>query len=384
MSTTRRSGPTSSVQPLAATARTVPATAVPAVAEAVGISKRFGPTVALSEVNLAVRPGESHALVGRNGAGKSTLVAIMTGMAAPDDGAVRFNGQSAPSLSDRSGWRRNVACVYQRTTIVPALSVAENLFINRQSEGSVISWRSLYRQASDLLEEYGVDADAASQAGELDVETRQLVEIARALSMGARFIILDEPTAQLDGAAAARLFGHVRRLQATGATFLFISHHLHEIYEVCETVTVLRDARHIVTCPARELSRDQLVQAMTGEARAAAAVVTRPAPPPAANRSSRWKGSTWMARSRTSVSPSGRARSWGLPGRAALALRGLVALCWPGDARQRHDPHCGGADAARRRSCCDPARRRVSAAGQTEGGHRPAAGCRREPRSAAD
>ena len=217
-------------------------------------------------------------MVGRNGAGKSTLVAIMTGMAAPDDGAVRFNGQSAPSLSDRSGWRRNVACVYQRTTIVPALSVAENLFINRQSEGSVISWRSLYRQASDLLEEYGVDADAASQAGELDVETRQLVEIARALSMGARFIILDEPTAQLDGAAAARLFGHVRRLQATGATFLFISHHLHEIYEVCETVTVLRDARHIVTCPARELSRDQLVQAMTGEARAAAAVVTRPAP----------------------------------------------------------------------------------------------------------
>jgi simple sugar transport system ATP-binding protein len=267
------------VQPLAAPARAATATAVPAVAEAVGISKRFGPTVALNDVTLAVRQGQSHALVGRNGAGKSTLVAIITGMVAPDEGAVRFNGQPSPSLSDRSGWRRNVACVYQRTTIVPALSVAENLFINRQSEGSVISWRSLYRRASDLLEEYGVDADVASPAGELDVETRQLVEIARALSMGARFIILDEPTAQLDGAAAARLFGHVRRLQAAGATFLFISHHLHEIYEICETVTVLRDARHILTCPASELSREQLVQAMTGEARSATAVAARPAPP---------------------------------------------------------------------------------------------------------
>jgi simple sugar transport system ATP-binding protein len=257
------------------------ATAIPAVAEAVGISKRFGATIALNDVTLAVRQGQSHALVGRNGAGKSTLVAILTGMVAPDEGAVRFNGQPAPSLSDRSGWRRNVACVYQRTTIVPALSVAENLFINRQSKGPVISWRSLYRRASDLLDEYGVDADVSSRAGELDVETRQLVEIARALSMGARFIILDEPTAQLDGAAAARLFGHVRRLQAGGATFLFISHHLHEIYEICETVTVLRDARHIVTCPASELSREQLVQAMTGEARAAIAVVARPAAPAA-------------------------------------------------------------------------------------------------------
>ena len=95
--------------------------------------KRFGPTWRSSDVSLAIRAGQSHALVGRNGAGKSTLVAIMTGMAAPDEGEVLFGGQPAPSLGDRDGWRRNVACVYQRSTIIPALTVAENLFINRQS-----------------------------------------------------------------------------------------------------------------------------------------------------------------------------------------------------------------------------------------------------------
>ena len=328
------------MQPVAAPARSASATAVPAVAEAVGISKRFGPTVALNDVTLAVRAGQSHALVGRNGAGKSTLVAILTGMVAPDEGAVRFNGQPAPSLSDRGGWRRNVACVYQRTTIVPALSVAENLFINRQSEGSVISWRSLYRRASDLLEEYGVDTDAASPAGELDVETRQLVEIARALSMGARFIILDEPTAQLDGAAGARLFGHVRRLQSTGATFLFISHHLHEIYEICETVTVLRDARHIVTCASGWSAREHC----GGDDRRAREVVA-PTPPAEGHRVPVLEvdGLAGGVRERELLRAAGRDR--GNVRRSGHGRRGLVGPVRPG-ARQRHDPHQGRCHAA--------------------------------------
>ena len=249
------------------------ATAVPAVAETIAVSKRFGPTVALSEVSLAIRSGQSHALVGRNGAGKSTLVSIMTGMFAADEGSIRFAGLAAPSLADREAWRRNVACVYQRSTIIPALSVAENLFINRQSNHSLIGWKSLYRRAADLLEEYGVRVDAARRAGDLDVESRQIVEIARALSIGARFIILDEPTAQLDGAATARLFRRMRALQDTGVTFLYISHHLQEIHQVCETVTVLRDAKHVLTGPVADISREQLVEAMTGEARGNGAVL---------------------------------------------------------------------------------------------------------------
>jgi simple sugar transport system ATP-binding protein len=266
------------VQPAAAASITPSATAKLAVAEAISVSKRFGPTVALNDVSLTIESGQSHALVGRNGAGKSTLVSIMTGMVAADEGAIHFGGTTAPSLSDRESWRRNVACVYQRSTIIPALTVAENLFINRQSAGSLIAWKSLNRHAANLLEEYGVRVDVSRRAGDLDVETRQMVEIARALSIGARFIILDEPTAQLDGAAAARLFRHMRELQDTGVTFLYISHHLQEIYEVCATVTVLRDARHILTGPAKTISHDQLVEAMTGEARATVSVSSRPGP----------------------------------------------------------------------------------------------------------
>ena len=254
------------MQPSAAPSIIASAAARPAVAEATSISKRFGATVALSDVSLAIASGESHALVGRNGAGKSTLVAIMTGMAAADQGVIHFGGVRAPALSDRESWRRNVACVYQRSTIIPALTVSENLFINRLSPRGMIGWKSLNRRAASLLEAYGVHVDVTRRAGDLDVETRQMVEIARALSIGARFIILDEPTAQLDGAAAARLFRHMRALQDTGVTFLYISHHLQEIYDVCETVTVLRDARHILTGPVREISRDRLVEAMTGDA----------------------------------------------------------------------------------------------------------------------
>lgn len=228
------------------------------------VTKRYGRTVALDGVGIEIKDGESHALVGRNGAGKSTLVSILTGLQAADSGEVAFFGRPAPALSDREAWRRNVACVYQRSTIMPALSVAENLFVNRQGNG-LISWPRLRRQARELLEPFGVDVDVTTLASNLTVEQRQLVEIARAMSVGARFIILDEPTAQLDGPAIERLFERLRALQDNGITFLFISHHLAEIYEVCQTVTVFRDARHILTAPVSELGRAELVDAMTGE-----------------------------------------------------------------------------------------------------------------------
>ncbi len=251
---------TSSEQTVGATAR---ATA-PAVA-ARGVSKRYGATVALDSAGISVRAGETHALVGRNGAGKSTLVSILTGLQRPDSGDVRFDGAPAPAPADRDAWRQRVACVYQKSTIIPTLTVAENLFLNRQAGRGPIDWRGLRRRAADLLSGYGVAVDPAALAGSLTVEQRQLVEIARALSFGARFIILDEPTAQLDAAAIERLFGRMRELQAAGVTFLFISHHLQEVYEVCQTVTVLRDARHVLTQPVETLSRDDLVAAMTGE-----------------------------------------------------------------------------------------------------------------------
>ncbi|MCT2588861.1 sugar ABC transporter ATP-binding protein [Streptomyces sp. N2-109] len=250
------------------------------LAEALGITKRYGPTVALQDGRLTVRSGESHALVGRNGAGKSTLVSILTGLQSPDEGTVTFDGLPAPPPADRDAWRRKVACVYQKPTVVPELTVAENLFINRQPtvRGGVISWRRLRTEATALLDTWDVRVAPDARTADLPVEDRQMVEIARALSFGARFIVLDEPTAQLDNREIERLFTRMRALQASGVTFLFISHHLQEVYEVCRTVTVLRDARWITTAPVTGLPHAALVEAMAGEPVADTDAVRPPAP----------------------------------------------------------------------------------------------------------
>jgi len=241
------------------------------IVQAVGISKHFGATVALRDVELTVAPGEAHALVGRNGAGKSTLVSILTGLTRPDAGQVYFSGEPAPPVSDRNAWRARVACVYQKSTIIPTISVAENLYLNRQDSvgghpGGRISWRALRARAAELLRTWNIDVDPRIEAGLLTVEQRQTLEIARALSFGARFIILDEPTAQLDGAGITRLFDRLRGLREAGVAFLFISHHLQEVFEICQTVTVYRDARHVLTTSVDGLTRERLIEAMTGEA----------------------------------------------------------------------------------------------------------------------
>ncbi|MET9493650.1 sugar ABC transporter ATP-binding protein [Streptomyces sp. NPDC006552] len=251
------------------------ATTAPLV-EATGIAKRYGPTVALADGRLTVRAGESHALVGRNGAGKSTLVTVLTGLQAPDAGTLLFDGRPAPPLGDREAWRSKVACVYQKPTVVPELTVAENLFLHRQpgARHGFFGWRRLRTEAAALLGTWDIHVDPDARTADLTVEDRQMVEIARALSGGARFIVLDEPTAQLDSREIERLFDRMRALQDSGVTFLFISHHLQEVYEVCRTVTVLRDARWITTAPVAALPRPALVEAMAGEAvteRAAAA-----------------------------------------------------------------------------------------------------------------
>ncbi|WP_326794994.1 sugar ABC transporter ATP-binding protein [Streptomyces sp. NBC_01808] len=239
--------------------------AAPPAVRADGVVKRFGPTLALDGVHLEVAAGEAHALVGRNGAGKSTLVSVLTGMERPDAGAVTFSGAPAPPFGDTAAWRAKVACVYQKLMIVPDLTVAENLFLNRYTGGGAINWRGLRSRARELLAAYGVDVDPAARAKDLGVEQRQFVEIARALSFGARLIILDEPTARLDAGGIDRLFGKLRELQRQGVAFLFISHHLQEVYELCDTVTVFRDARHILTAPVSGLPKEDLVAAMTGE-----------------------------------------------------------------------------------------------------------------------
>src|SRR4029077_6727830 len=145
------------------------------------VSKTFGQTRALVDVSLGVNAGECHALVGRNGAGKSTLVSLFTGLQRPDAGAVRLAGQPAPGLADRGAWLARVACVYQRSMVVPPLTVAENVFLNRSAggDGPIVNWRRMRAEARRLMLEWGFDVDVDREAGRLTVEQRQIVEIAR-------------------------------------------------------------------------------------------------------------------------------------------------------------------------------------------------------------
>jgi len=251
-----------------------------AVGVAQGVWKAFGETQALRDVSLDVGASECHGLVGRNGAGKSTLVAIFTGLIRPDRGVVRLGAEAAPSLADRATWQRLVACVYQKSMVVPSLTVAENVFLNRATGndlGMIVNWRAMGSRARQVMLDWGFDLDVNRLAQDLTVEQRQVVEIARALSVGARFLILDEPTASLEKAAIERLFERIRRLKGSGVGILYISHHLEEIYEVCDRVTVLRDGERVLSAPVGEIKQDRLVEAMVGVAQQRATEIAAPA-----------------------------------------------------------------------------------------------------------
>jgi simple sugar transport system ATP-binding protein len=241
----------------------------PLVGEAEHVSKTFGETRALIDVSLGVWAGECHGLVGRNGAGKSTLVSLLTGLSRPDHGSIRLAGEPAPGLADRGAWLEKVACVYQRSMMVPPLTVAENVFLNRPTgrKGSpLVDWREMRERAHGVMLEWGFDLDVDQQASSLTVEQRQIVEIARALSIGARFLILDEPTAALEKAAIERLFDRVRRLRDGSVGILYISHHLEEIYDICDRVSVLRDGELVLSGQVRDVNQGTLIAAMVGSA----------------------------------------------------------------------------------------------------------------------
>lgn len=238
------------------------------IAEAMDVSKRFGGSQALQGVSITINAGESRALVGRNGAGKSTLVGLLTGILRPDTGSIRFLGEQPPDVASPQRWRDRVACVYQKSTLIPQLTVAENLFLNSQPIGSggLINWSRLRHEAQDVLDEWGFEIDVGELAGSLTVEKRHIVEIARALRQGTRFIILDEPTAELEAREVTRLFEKILKLRDSGVTFLYISHYLEEIYDICRTVTVLRDGRVVADAPLSEMPVEKVVGAMVGDA----------------------------------------------------------------------------------------------------------------------
>jgi simple sugar transport system ATP-binding protein len=234
-----------------------------ALVEVTGVEKRFGTTRALRGVDLSIQAGQCLGLVGRNGAGKSTLVSILSGLSEPDAGTVRFGGEPAPRVGDIAAWHEWIATVFQHSMIVPDLSVAENVFLG--STPRVVSWRELRAKTRDIMRDWGFDIPAETMCRDLSVEQLQIVEIARALARGAKCVLLDEPTAALEREAGRRLFERVRQLTNGGVAVLYISHHLEEVFEICQDVAVLRDGELVLSSPAAALSKDELVAAMVGD-----------------------------------------------------------------------------------------------------------------------
>ncbi len=230
------------------------------------ITKRFSGVEVLHEVSLELRPGEVHALLGENGAGKSTLVKVMTGVHQPDNGEIFLDGRRVRFEDTRESRQAGIAAIYQELSLFPDLDVAENIFVGRQpvTVGGRIDWRKLYTDAGSLLESLGVHLDLKHKARNLSIAQQQMVEIARAFSINARILIMDEPTSSLTLNEVADLFRLVRRLRDDGTAIIFISHRLEELFELADRVTVLRDGSYIDTCAMKDVTRDELIRLMVG------------------------------------------------------------------------------------------------------------------------
>jgi ribose transport system ATP-binding protein len=237
----------------------------PLALEMIGIDKAFPGAHALRAVDLRVRIGEIHGLVGENGAGKSTLVKILSGAYARDAGTIEVAGDRVDDATPQQMIERGVAVIYQEPALAPHLSVAENLFMGRlPTRRAIVDRRRLVADTRAVAERLGLDLDPLALVGSLSVARRQMVEIARALSRDARLIVLDEPSAVLADPELEGLFTVMRRLAERGVAFLYISHRLHEVFDITERVTVMKDGAVVATLPTTDLTHDRLVRLMVG------------------------------------------------------------------------------------------------------------------------
>ncbi len=242
------------------------------------ISKSFAMTAALSDVTFDVVPGEIHAIVGENGAGKSTLIKIMTGVYQPDGGEILWEGMPVSIRHTQAAQALGIAAIFQEPMVFPDLDVAENIFISHRDRGTFMDWGKLYADADALIKQLGVALDAHRPASGLTLAEQQTVEIARALSLKVKVLIMDEPTASLSAHEVERLLSIARTLKAQGVSVLYISHRLDEIFRVADRVTVLRDGKHISTKPIAAVTHEALVKDMVGRAIDTFAVKTKANP----------------------------------------------------------------------------------------------------------
>jgi galactofuranose transport system ATP-binding protein len=230
-----------------------------------GAYKSFPGVRALRGVDFSVRPGEVHALVGENGAGKSTLIKVVTGVYQVDEGDIRLDGRPVAFTSPLEAQDAGISTIYQEVNLIPLMSVARNLFLNREpSRFGVIDSARMKREAYEILRGYGVDVNPARQLRSLGLGAQQMVAIARAVQIDARVVIMDEPTSSLEAREVDTLFGVIRRLREQGIAIVYVSHRLDELYEICDRVTIMRDGETVHVDDMAAVDRLQLVALMLG------------------------------------------------------------------------------------------------------------------------
>jgi len=231
------------------------------------IRKQFPGVLALDQVQFDIRPGEIHALMGENGAGKSTLIKIASGVYQPDEGEIRVDGTPVKIGNPREAQSYGIATIYQELLLYPELTVAENIFMGHapRRRAGVLNWPEMRRRSLEILASLNIhDMDVNRKVNTLTVGNRQRVEIAKALSMNARVLIMDEPTAAITEADVERLFEIISLLKQRDVGIIYISHRLNEVFEIGDRVTVLRDGKYIDTKPVAETTEDELIRMMVG------------------------------------------------------------------------------------------------------------------------
>jgi ribose transport system ATP-binding protein len=229
------------------------------------VTKRYPGVVALNDITTSFEPGLVHAFLGENGAGKSTLIKVLSGAIAPESGTIRVFGREYRQLDPRLSQSLGIEVIYQEFNLVPQLSIAENIFLGHESRRGIFLKRDyMNREAARVLASLGIDIDPGILVSDLSVAYMQLVEIAKAASREARILVMDEPTAPLTAKEVSTLFSLIRSLRESGVTILYISHRMEELFELSDTVTVLRDGEFIAKLPTKDASRASLIDMMVG------------------------------------------------------------------------------------------------------------------------
>ena len=236
------------------------------VVELKNITKRFPGVVALKNMGIQIKPGEIHGLIGENGAGKSTLIKVLTGVHQPEEGQIYINGKEEKFRNPNDSAAAGVACVYQELNIEKMMSITDNIYMNKwiRKKNGLLDYAAMNKTAKEVMASLGVEVDPRETAGSFGMGVQQMIEIAKAILIDARMIIMDEPTSSLGGKEVELLMTICRKLKKRNIAILFVSHKLEELFELCDRVTVMRDGEHIWTKEISETDNKDLITAMVG------------------------------------------------------------------------------------------------------------------------